>query len=347
MCENEQSASSFKTLVSTRFRTRVFRYFCEFLAFLRWEFLVQKYFFSVPLAFLEQRIDGNRMLGNLTPLDVDARGLRVRFHEYGEGRPLLLVHDFLLNRHTWDDVLVQLGKHFRVFAVDLPGFGESERPSPSKFGYELPAFADTLLDVTAALGLQRISILGHGLGGSIALALAAKHPSVVENLMTVAPFVYPCNHGRLIETSALPLVGRHFFKQFLGETSFRKMACHYGESAKVPEERIRLAFQQFDTPAARESAHATLVSMLDTRALIAMLPRVSTRTLIMWGREDPLCPALHARNLSRQIVSARLEVLATGHSPHEESPGPFAALVQGFLMPPQRRRLSTRPEPQT
>ncbi len=265
--------------------------------------------------------------------DVSAHGIRIRFHEMGSGKPLVLIHGFLANRHTWDDVLGRLAADFRVVAIDLPGFGESEKPNPSKFKYDFDAFAESVLDVTAALGLSRVSVGGHGLGGSIALALAARHPSVVENLVLVDPLVYPSRHGLLLEASALPLVGRLAFKQLYGRSAFHNFFEFYGQESTAPRERIDQMFSQFGSPAARESAHATLMTMLDTRSLVAMLPRIQARTLVMWGREDEKSPVAHARNLSRQLTSARLEILSCGHFPHEEKPDEFCATLREFLAP--------------
>jgi len=82
----------------------------------------------------------------------------------------------LSSRLVWEDVLPKLAAHFRVIAADLPGFGQSEKPPPARYAYGFDAFAESLVDVVAALGLGRISICGHGMGGSIALTLARATP---------------------------------------------------------------------------------------------------------------------------------------------------------------------------
>jgi pimeloyl-ACP methyl ester carboxylesterase len=270
-------------------------------------------------------------------MDIDARGIRIRFHERGEGKPVLLLHDFLSNRDTWNSLIDALSAHQRVLAIDMPGFGESEYPNPAKFAYSFAAFADTILDVTAALGLARVSLLGHGLGASVALALAAKHPSVVENLLLEAPLVFECNYGAMLSLASVPVLGRLLFKQGVGPGTFRSMVL-----GKESPEQLQRRYEQFDTPAARESAHATFLGMLDTRALVAVLPRINTRTLVVWGRNDARCPATHARLLSRQINGSRLEVLDAGHTPHEERPEEFAEIVQDFLTQKARKRTSVR-----
>src|ERR1700685_3465765 len=114
-----------------------------------------------------------------TTRDVAARGARIRFVEAGRGPPLMLVHDCLASRLAWDDVLAPLSRRFHVIAPDLPGFGESEKPAPGRYAYDFDAFSESLGDIAAALGLVRLSLCGHGLGGAVALTLAAEHAHLV------------------------------------------------------------------------------------------------------------------------------------------------------------------------
>src|SRR3979411_2126410 len=84
--------------------------------------------------------------------DVAARGARIRFVEAGSGPPLVLVHDYLASRLAWEDVLPLLAENFHVIVPDLPGFGESEKPSPSRYRYDFEGFSESLVGLVAALG---------------------------------------------------------------------------------------------------------------------------------------------------------------------------------------------------
>ncbi|HTJ81220.1 MAG TPA: alpha/beta fold hydrolase, partial [Polyangiaceae bacterium] len=98
--------------------------------------------------------------------DVTVRGVRVRsVHAGVEGRPaLLLIHGFLVTHAEWDDVIDDLADRFYVVVPDLPGFGDSEKPSPSRYAYGIEAFAEAMADLLAASGRARASVVGHSMG---------------------------------------------------------------------------------------------------------------------------------------------------------------------------------------
>lgn len=265
--------------------------------------------------------------------DVNARGTRVRFVEAGSGPPLLLVHGYLSSQRTWEDVTPALARQFRVIAPDLPGFGDSEKPSPARYAYGFEAFADSLADVLAALGLSRAAVCGHGLGGAIGLTLAANHPALVDRLALVGPHVYSARLGFMSRVAAIPVVGPVAFKQLYGRAMFRRFFRDqvYG-TPEPPWERVDAHFDLFNAPAAREAAFATTQALLDTRAIVAQVPRVTVPALVIWGRGDRCAPISDGRRLSRELRGARFEVLESGHAPQEECPDAFARVLARFLV---------------
>jgi pimeloyl-ACP methyl ester carboxylesterase len=266
--------------------------------------------------------------------DVGARGARVRFTEAGplNAPPLLLVHGYLWNREVWDDVLPQLAERFRVIVPDLPGFGDSEKPAPARYAYGFEAFAESLVDLVAALGLSRVSVCGHSMGGAVALTLAAQHPDLVDKLVLVDPLVYEAHRGAFAQIATIPIVGPLVFKQAYGRVLFRdRFARVYSQKDRIPDDRIERMFTTFNAPAAREAAYATMLATLDTRPLVASVPRVSAPTLVAWGRDDSSVPVSHGRRLARELRKARFEVFDCGHSPAEECPDAFASAASAFL----------------
>ena len=265
--------------------------------------------------------------------DVAAHGARIRFVDAGAGAIVILIHDYLSSHVAWADLLPKLAARFRVIAPDLPGFGESEKPPPSRYAYGYDTFAESVVDVIASLGANRVSLCGQGLGGAVALTVAANHPHLVDRLILVNPAVYPSRPDALSRTLALPLVGPIVFKQLYGRAMFRRhfRERSYGSNFDVPTARVDYLFDLFSGPAAREAAYATMLATLDTRPLVAKVPRVTVPTLVAWGREDRISPVEHGRRLARELQHARFEVFECGHSPPEECPDAFVEAVLTFL----------------
>ncbi len=263
-----------------------------------------------------------------------ARGARIRFVEAGSGPPLILVHDYLASRVVWDDVLPRLAERFRVIAPDLPGFGESEKPSPGRYKYDFDAFSESLVDLVAALGLGRVSLCGHALGGAIALTLAAAHADLVDKLVLVNPLVYPPRPDALSRIVGVPLLGPLLFKQLYGRTLFRNrlLGGERPDSTGISSRRVDHLFEIFDVPAAREAAYATMHAMLDTRPLMASVPRIKAPAMVAWGRASRSPPFEHGRRLARELRGARFEVFDCGPTPAEEVPQAFAKAVTAFLV---------------
>jgi pimeloyl-ACP methyl ester carboxylesterase len=263
--------------------------------------------------------------------DVAARGARIRFASMGEGAPILLVHDVLSSRATWDEVVGPLSEKAHLIAADLPGFGDSEKPPPSKYPYAYDAFAESLVDLAASLELGRITVCGHGLGAAIALFLAARHESIVDRVILVSPTINDPPGGPLARNGTLPVVGSLLLKQAFGPAVFRHHFKRYvyGPNAKIPDARIDELYASFSEPAARAAAHATLACMRDPRPVVARLRSVRVSALVVGGRDDRSFLS-QGRRLVREI-GGRYEVLDCGRAPHEECPEAFVRSVLGFL----------------
>src|SRR5208337_1517030 len=166
--------------------------------------------------------------------DVTARGVRTRVLEAGSDRSpaLVLVHGLYASHRSFEDVIDPLSARFHVIVPDLPGFGESEKPSPSRYGYGVEAHAESIADLIAAFGVGRASVLGHGMGGAVALTLAAEHRELVQRLV----------------------VGGIAFKQLYGRAIFRSLFRDemYAPGGAPPLERVDWHYDAFNSPSARE-----------------------------------------------------------------------------------------------
>lgn len=272
----------------------------------------------------------------LSVRDVNARGVRTRAVTAGSpAKPaLLLVHDFLVSHLSWEEVMAPLAEHFFVVAPDLPGFGESEKPNPARYAYTIEALAEAVVDVIVALGVGRTSIVGHGLGAAIAITLAAEHAELVQRLVLTSALCYPPPRRIAPQIAHWPIIGGVFFKQLYTRAMFRSYFQRFvfGPRAAVPIARVDRHYELLSNPNARESAHAVMHAMVETRPVVARLGRIRTPVLVVWGHDDRLLPVQHAQRLAHEIPGAKLEILDAGHSPQEEAPALFVEHVTAFLL---------------
>jgi pimeloyl-ACP methyl ester carboxylesterase len=265
--------------------------------------------------------------------DLTARGVRVRFSERGDGPALFLLHDFMQTRATFDAVSGELARRYRVITPDFPGFGESEKPDPTRYAYGYLEFASVVADLVSATCVGRASVCGVGLGASVALSVAGEHKDHVDKLVLVSPIVYEHDPSAFERVLTMPLIGGLVFKQIVGRKLFTRhfQRSVYKDDADGRDDALARYYDAFNSPAARQAAHATLTATRDTRPLVAIVPRISSPTLVVWGRHDRRVPVEHGRRLTREIAGARLEVLECGHAAPEEVPEAFARVLGTFL----------------
>jgi pimeloyl-ACP methyl ester carboxylesterase len=267
--------------------------------------------------------------------DVTAHGVRMRVVEAGAGHgpPVVLVHGFLTSHLAFDDVIDDLAQRFHVIAPDLPGFGESEKPSPARYAYGVEAFAEAIADLIAAYQIGRAHIIGHSMGGAVGLTLGALHAELVQRLVLVDALCYPFRLPLRLRIPLMPVIGSFAFKQLYGRGTFRAHFREdvYGPRADVPLLRVDRHYDLFNTPSARESAFAVMRSILDTRPVVARLSRINIPSLVVWGCDDTQLPPSYAQRLAREVRGAKLQILDAGHAPHEERPREFVSTVTEFL----------------
>jgi pimeloyl-ACP methyl ester carboxylesterase len=261
-----------------------------------------------------------------TAQTVSVHGREVSYLTAGEGLLVLLVHGMAGTARNWDPVIEPLALHNTVVAPDFPGHGES---APGGGDYSLGSLASGLRDLMIALGHERATLVGHSLGGGVALQFAYQFPEMVERLVLVSSGGLGPEVGAILRATAAPgsaVVGR--LTGALGKIGLRPNA----DLAEVGRAYASLA----DTDR-RKAFLSTLHAVVDTDGQrVAALDRLylaeNLPVLIIWGERDPIIPVEHGRAAHAQLPGSRLEVFPdAGHIPMLESPGRFAAVLQRFL----------------
>jgi len=269
-------------------------------------------------------------------------GHRVCYRDGGEDldpdRPvLLLVHGMAGSSSTWRSVLPLLSRQYRVIAPDLLGHGGSDKP---RHDYSLGAHANTLRDLTAALGIDRVTLVGQSLGGGIAMQLAYQHPELCERLVLVSSGGLGPEVSWMLRLLSLP--GAEYlmpvlFPSFVRDVGNAVSRALYRLGIRAPhaEEEWR-SYVSLTEPGNRDAFVRTLRSVVDVGGqTVSANDRLylSSRvpTLIMWGRRDPIIPVDHAFAAHDAIAGSRLEIFDSGHFPHTEEPHRFVDVLSEFV----------------
>jgi pimeloyl-ACP methyl ester carboxylesterase len=265
--------------------------------------------------------------------DAVVDGRRLRYVDVGEGPALLLVHGLGGCWQWWLENIPALASTSRVIAVDLPGFGESEAlPAPGAMETHVGALV-ALLD---QLGLSRVTLVGHSMGGLIAMMFAAAHPERLDGLVPV------CAGGVDLGPRRLAAIVRGFLL-------FQAWFSHPGVTrafARRPRLR-RLMFMGVtgDPSTLSPQLGQVLVERLASGPGFVDAVRsagateggvaaeaIATPSLLVWGSRDPILPVRDARALAERMPDARLEVLeGVGHCPMFERPERFNELLAAFV----------------
>jgi pimeloyl-ACP methyl ester carboxylesterase len=269
---------------------------------------------------------------------VSVHGRSVSYLEAGEGPLLLLVHGMAGTARNWDAVIEPLALHNHVVAPDFPGHGESESGSGD---YSLGSLASGLRDLMVSLGHDRATLVGHSLGGGVALQFAYQFPEMVERLVLVSSGGLGPEVGAILRAAALP--GANLFIRATAGPGATAGNVVSGALAKIglrPNAdlaEVGRAYASLRDGDRRKAFLSTLHAVVDTDGQrVAALDRLylaeNLPMLIVWGERDPIIPVGHGRAAHAQLPGSRLEVFPdAGHVPMQESPGRFAAVLQRFL----------------
>jgi pimeloyl-ACP methyl ester carboxylesterase len=273
------------------------------------------------------------------PRRVRIHGHEVSYRAAGEGPVLLLVHGMAGSCRTWRHVMAELAEDHTVIAPDLLGHGQSDKP---RGDYSLGAHACGVRDLLTVLGHERATLVGHSLGGGIAMQFAYQFPTRCERLVLVGSGGLGRDVSPLLRVLSAP--GTEYLLTPLLDPRLHALAGRVGS---------RLGRLGFRADPALEGIWNGWTDLTDARALRAFLhtvravidpagQRVSARdrlylaahvpTLIVWGERDRIIPVSHAHAAHDLIPGSRLEVIeGAGHFLPLEQPARLVEIIEDFL----------------
>ena len=270
---------------------------------------------------------------------VEIHGNRLAYRDTGAGdEVVVLLHGMAGSSDTWAGIIPELAKSHRVIAPDLLGHGRSAKP---RGDYSLGAFAVGLRDLLDELGIDRATVVGHSLGGGVAMQFLFQHPEYCRRLILVSSGGLGPDVGWILRLLSAP--GAEFVLPVIAP----KIVLNVGDRLRswlgtVGWESLRMdqmwqAYSSLSDPPTRSAFLHTLRSVVDYRGqAVSALSRLRLRsevpTLVIWGDHDAIIPVEHAYQVHSARPGSRLHVLAgLGHFPHVESPTDVAASITQFI----------------
>ena len=270
---------------------------------------------------------------------VRIHGHDVSYRMAGDGPVVVLIHGIAGSSTTWRGVMPSLSDRYTVIAPDLLGHGMSAKP---RGDYSLGAYASGIRDLLTVLGKERVTLVGHSLGGGVAMQFAYQFPDWAERLVLVASGGLGREVSPLLKAVTLP--GAEYVLPLLLHPRIREIAEWPGALARrlgwKPSDTLTEVWRSYTTLTDRHGQMAfvhTIRSVIDVAGqrvsahdrlyLAAAVP-----TLIVWGDHDRIIPVAHAYRAAEAIPGARLEILeGAGHFLPWQDADRFLAILEDFL----------------
>ena len=271
--------------------------------------------------------------------EITLHGHRVSYRRDGWGPPILLIHGVTGSSETWDDVIPFLSDRYTVIAPDLLGHGRSAKP---RGDYSLGAYASGIRDLLRAIGHDSATVVGHSLGGGVAMQVAYQFPELCQRLVLVSSGGLGREVSIFLRAATLP--GSEWVLPLLASNgvlsaggSVGNLLRSIGLRAGPDLQELWKGFSSLGDAEARQAFIYTLRGIVDPGG-----QRVSARdrlylaetvpTLLVWGERDPIIPVVHGYSAHEQIPDSKLEIIeGAGHFPYRDDPRRFAGILSDFI----------------
>jgi pimeloyl-ACP methyl ester carboxylesterase len=247
---------------------------------------------------------------------LEVEGTRVRYLDVGDGPPVVLIHGFASAIENWVTVIPALkGKH-RVIAVDLKGFGWTDRPESD---YSPQAQARLVKAVLDERGVGKVAVVAHSWGTSVAMAFALEYPDQVSRLVLYDAWLYESQLPSMFHLARADGLGELLFGAFYDQRPDERIAQAFYDKDAVPEALVEDIERALERPGTRAAALAAVRGM-HYAEVEGSYGKVKVPTLLLWGREDIVTPVSVGERLLRQLPDARMTVYPRcGHFPMIEA----------------------------
>jgi pimeloyl-ACP methyl ester carboxylesterase len=263
--------------------------------------------------------------------------IKTRYWALGDGSStVILIHGFVGYIEYWEDNITALAQGRKVYALDLPGCGRSDKPQAR---FSAPYFADFIKDFMITQDVDKATLIGLSMGGAIVLQFALQYPHQVEKLVLVDGGGLGKEVSISFRIGTLPILGEllsHPSRQGSAQV-FKQL--FYNQDL-ITDQMIEEGYEMSSLPGAQRCGLSTLRSMCNIwgvkgnafRPILDHLEEIEVPTLVIWGAQDRLLPVAHAHLAAKRVLNTRLHIFdPCGHVPNIERAQEFNTLVKDFL----------------
>jgi pimeloyl-ACP methyl ester carboxylesterase len=273
---------------------------------------------------------GSRATSTTTPLSLNSTTI-------GKGRTLLFLHGFGANSYTWSKISQSLAQNYRLIFLDLKGHGAS--PKPNDGAYSLHDQAELVSAFITDHGLEDVTLIGHSLGGGIALLVAlkaaSKSPNPISSLILVDSVAYSQRLPGFIKILRIPVLAQLLVRVVPNRfQALQVLRLAYHDPDKITDETIEAYSAPLSLPGAHNALIETAKQIIpdDIEEISSRYATIRMPTLLVWGRRDRIVNREVGERLHRAMPNSDLVVIdGIGHIPQEEAPAATLQAMQKFL----------------
>ncbi len=256
----------------------------------------------------------------------------------GRGPPIVLLHGFGASHYTWRYLIADLKRDYRVIAIDLKGFGNSGKPVDGK--YSIFDQADLVTQFIRRKGLDNVTLVGHSMGGAVALATTLKllensSRSPIQRLVLLDSLAYSQPlplYMKVLRTPGISHIGVSLLTpEFQARTALN--FAYYNKDL-IPEISVKEYAKPLQTLDGKLAVMQTASQIVpaNLEKTVEKYKQIKHPTLLIWCRHDKIVPVRNGRRLHQDIRTSTLRIVdKCGHIPHEERPEETTMLIRMFL----------------
>lgn len=259
------------------------------------------------------------------------------YETYGTGPAILFLHGFGTSTYTWRHFVDPLSKKYKLILIDLKGFGKSPKPRDSH--YNIQDQADLIYQFILQQNLSNLTIVGHSLGGGVALLaatkLVAQKPNRLASLILIDSAAYKQDLPMFLDILRTPLLGPFAFSLLSDKKKVRMiLEKAYYDDKEITKEQVTAYAAPLNAKGGEHALIKTAKKIIPSNIneITANYKNIRVPTLILWGRQDKIVPLHVGEKLNHAIQNSQFVIIEQcGHMPHEEKPEETLSIISRFL----------------